>query len=132
MMTHQLTEKEIAQFEQYLIDTEKSRGTIAKYLRDIAKFRLFLSSEKAVDKETAMEFKEYLLKLYNVNTANSVLAALNSLFVFLDWSDCRVKSFKQSKRIFRAEEREMSRSDYLKMLNTAKSEGKERLYYRLC
>ena len=55
--------------------------------------------------------------------------ALNGLFSFLGWRDCRVKPFKQQRCIFRDKERELSEKEYLSLLKAAKQKGNQRLFY---
>lgn len=70
----------------------------------------------------------YLRKLlYAVRSINSMLASLNSLFAWLGWHDCRVKALKTQKQIFCPEEKELSKAEYLRLVNTAKQTGNERL-----
>lgn len=39
-----------------------------------------------------------------------MLVSLNSLFVFLGWSDCRVKSIKLQRHIYCPEEKELTKA----------------------
>ncbi len=60
-------------------------------------------------------------------TINAKLSALNGLFYFLGWEDCRVKFLKIQRRLFREERRELTRGEYDRLLETARSMGRERL-----
>lgn len=124
ILTHELIED----YKKHLRLEEKSPGTVEKYMRDIYHFLNFLPKDKIVDKETVVRYKEELPKCYAVNTANSMLAAVNSLFSFLEWYECRVKAFRQQRRIFRDKERELTKAEYFRLLNTAKAKGNERLF----
>ena len=68
-----------------------------------------------------------LAEHYAVRSVNSMLASLNSLFTFLGWSDCKVKSMKLQRQIYCPEEKELTKAEYLRLVNTAKRKGKERL-----
>ena len=115
-----LNEKRIQSFQQYLNREEKSRATVEKYLRDVRAFAVYVGA-KVVTKEMVMEYKKYLQKEeYAVRSINSMLASLNSLLDFLGWSDCRVKSMKQQKQTYCAEEKELSKAEYLRLLEAAK------------
>lgn len=95
-----LTEKMVADFSAYLKSEEKSENTIGKYLRDVQAFAAYLGGA-AVTKEAVIAYKNKLLsENYAVRSINSMLASLNSLFSFLGWTDCRVKSIKLQRQIY--------------------------------
>lgn len=128
-MHYILTAERINDYHRHLILAERSAGTIQKYLHDIRYFHSFLPSDKRVEKETVIRYKQSLLAGHAVNTANSMLAAVNGLFAYLGWHDCRVKPYRQQRRIFRDKSRELSKPEYLRMLKAAKNNGNGRLFY---
>ena len=128
-MEHILTWEMVREYERHLRLAERSSGTIQKYLHDIRRFYQQLSRGKAVTKEMVIQYKENLAEQYAISTANAILVALNGLFSFLGWFDCRVKPFKQQRCIFRDKERELSEREYLSLLKTAKRKGNQRLFY---
>ncbi len=122
-----LTEKIIGDFSCCLKSEEKSENTLEKYLRDVRAFAAYLGGA-AVTKETVIAYKNKLLsENYAVRSVNSMLASLNSLFAFLGWTDCRVKSIKLQRQIYCSEERELTKAEYMRLVNTAKQKGNERL-----
>lgn len=101
-----LSEELIADFFFYLKSEEKSENTVEKYLRDVRGFAAYLGGAD-VTKETVVAYKGKLIaERYAVRSVNSMLASLNSLFAFLGWSDCRVKSVKLQRQIYCPEEKE--------------------------
>ena len=56
-----------------------------------------------------------------------MLASINSLFVFLGWDDCKVKTIKEQKQIFCPKEKELTKAEYMRLVNTAKQRGNDRL-----
>ena len=56
-----------------------------------------------------------------------MLAALNCLFRFLAWEECRVKFLKIQRRMFREPDRELTRPEYDRLLAAAQAAGLERL-----
>ena len=56
-----------------------------------------------------------------------MLSALNGLFKFLGWNECQVKFLKIQRRLFRDTNRELTRSEYDRLLATAKELGRDRL-----
>ena len=122
-----LTEKVIREFQKHLMLEEKSENTIEKYLRDTRALLLFAKNAE-IDKEIAIAFKQHLLESgYAVRSVNSMLASINSLFDWLGWSDCRVKTLKTQQQIFCPEEKELTKAEYLRLVQTAQQNGNERL-----
>ena len=127
MNGYELTENCLTDYGRYLRAEERSPSTVEKYLRDVRRFARWLSG-RPVTKETAAGWKGHLAALrYAPTTINSMLAALNSLLGFLGWERCRVRFLKVQRRLFRDEGRELSRSDYDRLLETARERGQDRL-----
>ena len=127
MLDRILTKNDILLFKQNMISEEKSNATIEKYIRDIKSFYDF-TDYKAVTKEVVINYKKELVdKGYSVRSVNSMIASINSFFSFLGWFDCRVKSLKIQQEIFRPEEKELSKAEYIKLVKTAKKKHNERL-----
>ncbi len=89
----------IEKYKNYLIDEERSQATVGKYVRDICFFCKWLSGRE-VNKRLVLEYKESLMGEYAPRSVNSVISSLNSLFDYLGWHDCRVKTLKIQKQIF--------------------------------
>lgn len=127
MSEHRLATEQISAYAQYLRAEERSRETVEKYLRDIRSFALWLNGAE-VQKERVAEWKEHLLsERYAPSTVNGKLAALNGLFRFLGWDDCRARFLKVQRRMFRDAQKELTRAEYEQLIEAAKSMGKERL-----
>ena len=56
-----------------------------------------------------------------------MLASLNSLFAFLGWNDCKVKVIKIQRQIYCPEEKELTKAEYVRLINAAKYKKNERL-----
>ncbi len=123
------TKKLIGKFKQYLIEEEKSGATLEKYLRDVTAFFSWCVGSK-VDKMTVLRYKEHLIESnYAPSTVNSVLSSLNSFFEYNEWHGLRVKMIKIQKQIFAERNKELTKSEYEKLLDAAKQKKNERLYY---
>ena len=122
-----LTSEAIDCFKKYLREGEKSENTIEKYLRDVRAFAAYLKSAE-ITKEAVIAYKNKLLsENYAARSVNSMLASLNSLFSFLGWMDCRVKSIKLQRQIYCSEEKELTKAEYIRLVHTAKQKGNKRL-----
>lgn len=122
-----LTQRNIEQFYTWLKTEEKSHNTIEKYIRDVTAFVSFLVGAE-VTKETVIAYKNKLIsENYAVRSINSMLASINSLLVFLGWTECKVKSIKLQRQVYCSEEKELTKAEYTRLVNTAKQKGNERL-----
>ena len=127
MKNRQLTQQQIRAYAHYLQMEEKSGATMEKYLRDIQAFACWLDG-RDISKELTSEWKSHLVSQdYAPTTVNAMLSALNSLLEFLDLRECRVKFLKIQRRLFRDADRELTKDDYQRLLNTAHKLGRERL-----
>ena len=115
-----ITQSQILSFEQYLIREEKSTATVEKYLRDVRAFVVYVG-DKVVTKEIMLAYKKHLqTKEYAVRSINSMLASLNSLLDFLGWQDCKVKAIRLQRQVYCAEEKELTKAEYMRLLEAAK------------
>ena len=117
----------ICAFREHLVMEEKSAHTVEKYIRDIRAFSAFLNG-KAVTKEMVMAYKQRLSEeRYAVRSMNSMLASIHSFLDFQGWQDCRVKSLKLQRSVYCAEEKELTKVEYLRLLAAAKGQPRLRL-----
>jgi len=122
-----LDRERVASYASWLRQEEHAPGTEEKYLRVVKAFAAWLGSQP-VTREAVTGWKEALLaRGYAPTTVNGSLAALNGLFRFLGWDDCRARYLRIQRRLFRDPNREMTRSDYDALTAAARSLGRERL-----
>ena len=114
----------LAEFENHLIEEEKSPLTVTKYTRDVSCFLAFLG-KTPLCKEMTLAFKADLMGRYALASVNSILSSVNCYLKFLRREDCRVRTLKTQRSAFCPEERELSRREYQKLLDC--SAGKPRL-----
>lgn len=120
-----ITAKMIAEFKEHLILEERSVVTIQKYIRDIKAFAEYAS--EAITKETVIAYKKHLQEHYAVRSVNSMLASINSLFVFLGWHDLKVKALKLQQQGYCPEEKELTKAEYTRLCKAAQRRHNERL-----
>ena len=127
MQDYTITGEQLQAFRQRLVWEEKSPATIEKYLRDAAAFTAWLDG-RAASKAAAGAWKAALLEAKLAPaTINIKLAAVNRFLVFLGWPAFRVKPLRIQRRLFRDDSRELTRPEYLRLLETARTQGRERL-----
>ncbi|EHI60264.1 tyrosine-type recombinase/integrase [Hungatella hathewayi] len=126
-----LKEEMLYGYREYLRDEERSLATVEKYLRDVRAFMRYLGEDgmKAceVDREKVREYKMFLREQYKISSANSMLAAVNSFFVFLGWGELKVKLFKVQRAQYSRPETEMTEKDYERLVQAARRRGDDRM-----
>ncbi len=119
-----LTTANLKSYATHLTRNEKAPGTVEKYLRDAGAFFQY-TRNKTITKELAVAYKEKLLKEnYAVRTVNAMLAALNSFLDFLGLNDCKVKNIRTQRRTYCSEEKELTKKEYIRLLESAKANVK--------
>lgn len=117
---------QINQYKDYLYQEEKSINTIKKYIHDLNALCSFLKG-KSITKDALLKWKEYLLTVFAPSSVNSMLAAINN---FLDWigePQYKVKLLRIQKKLFTDAEKELTKQEYIKLVETAEKEKNERL-----
>jgi len=124
MMT--ITNEKILTFREILLNEEKSRATIQKYVRDVTEFSIWLG-EKELSKSIVLEYKEVLKEKYAITSVNSVISSLNSFFECCSLNNLRIKTIRVQKHMFLNTEKELTKAEYERLLRAAKKSGNERL-----
>lgn len=119
--------KILKEFEEYLIQEEREKATIGKYLRDAECFLVWLGNRELSKKQVVLWKEELTEKQYSPITINGKLAAVNKLLLSVGKPECRVKYLKIQRRLFRSTERDLTKEEYNRLVETAFLDGKERL-----
>ena len=121
------TVEQIREFSRYLREEERETATIDKYSRDVKDFFIWLK-DREISRERMGEWRGYLLQAGRKPvTINGKLSALNKFLSFLGRNDCRTKYLKIQRRLFRSTEKQLSKQEYIRLMETAHSLGRERL-----
>lgn len=124
----QFTQQAIESYRRWLIGMERSRGTISQYLRDIQSLYLFLPEGQELDRGQVQLWKASLAeKGLAPSTINAALTAVNGFFRFMHWEELTVRLLRRQKQLFRDNERELTRKEYMRLVQTAARQGKNRL-----
>ena len=126
MKEYRLTVEMENQFIRYLIQEEKSSHTVEKYQRDLKKFVQFLGGQE-VTKDLVIEYKKSLSDRYAATSVNSMLASLNHFMQFAGWLEFKVKQIKLQRQVYCPEEKELTKEEYYRLVNTAKLMKKDRI-----
>ena len=120
MNSRTITVDDIRGFSQHLEHDEKSWATIDKYHRDVMAFWSFAGGE-ALAKEIVMAYKKYLIdQNYAVSSINSMLASVNVFLEYLDLREYKVKNIRTQRQTYCSEEKELSKSEYLRLLDASR------------
>lgn len=132
-----ITKESLIQFHRFLQQEERSTGTIEKYMRDVKNFAVWIKEQSSmssgfscckVTKDTAVRWKQYLLQSGRApSTVNSMLAAVNTYFKFMCWQDLRIKAIRLQKSFFRSSNRELTKTEYEKLISAARRKGDEQM-----
>lgn len=118
----------VRNFKKHLAFEEKSSATIEKYVRDVSTFANWCN-DRELKKELLLEYKQKLIDEYAPASVNSILSSLNMFFEFTQWYELRVRLIKIQKQIFLRKEKELTKTEYERLLSVARKSGNQRLYY---
>ena len=122
-----ITEKMKKEFKNSLVSDEKSRATIEKYVRDVERFQAYVGG-RTITKALVIEYKLHLMAAYTPSSVNSMLAPVNRFLKENGKYDLVVRAIKIQNQPFRAKEKELSKSEYFRLLEAALYENNQRLY----
>ena len=108
---------------------ERSESTVQKYANALTAFYEWLGEDKSVTKERLLLWKAELSAKNAASTVNALISAVNGFCAFLSWDALRVKQVKTQRRIYRDKDRELTKAEYMRLLDAARDKGNPRLYY---
>lgn len=123
-----ITEDLLVKYQKYLYDEEKSAATIKKYMCDLQKLVAFAAGEE-LTKTVMIGYKEMLRddKNYKTSSINSFLVAANRFFEYMGWHELQIKTFKVQKEVFMPENKDLTKDEYKKLVQTAQKLKRERI-----
>lgn len=131
-----LTENDLNQFQNYLFREEKSAATVEKYLRDVRAFFYFIEKQKVaaeLTKEVVIEYKKFLEESgYAVRSINSMLSSINCFLKFMGMAECAVKVIRTQRQIYCAEEKELTKAEYMRLLQAANGNQIKLIMQTIC
>ena len=121
-----ITADHIARYAAHLQEQERAKNTVKKYIHDLNDFMVFLNGQP-ITKGAVIAWKEHLADTYTPATVNSMLAAVNGFFHYMDLAKLSVRPLKVQRPLFCDESREMTRAEYVRLVDAAQRKGNERL-----
>ena len=123
---YSLTTDLINKYVHYLEDQERSYSTIQRYTHDLRELMIY-AGEAPLTKALMISWKNHLAEIYALSTANTMIAAVNGFFAFMNWRELSIKQFKIQKSPFLKEEKELTRQEYIRLVQAAERNTNERL-----
>ena len=121
-----LTDELERRFLENLREHGRTKETISGYRRNLSKLRKSLPEDRELDSEVISNWQKELLKQgYSSSTVNGCTATVNSLLEFAGRQELRVEQVPPDEN---APLPELTRNEYLQLLQTAKHLGKRQTY----
>ena len=126
MDNRKITADLLRRYVLHLREEERADSTIEKYVRDLEALGRHLAG-RPVTKAALIGWKEELAQRHAPATVNSMIAAVNGFLRFMGWRECAVKLLNIQKSLFCDESRELTRSEYARLVRAAEQDGNQRL-----
>lgn len=124
--SYTITPDLIQDYLVYQEEQERSVATIQKYAHDLTDLYLYLNGQP-LNKLVLIGWKQKLTETHAPTTVNSMLTAVNGYLSYMGWSELRIKLLKIQKSLFLDEQKELTRSEYMRLVRVAEQKGNERL-----
>ena len=124
--SYTITPDLIQDYLVYQEEQERSAATIQKYAHDLTDLYLYLNGQP-LNKLVLIGWKQKLTETHAPTTVNSMLTAVNGYLSYMGWSELRIRLLKIQKSLFLDEQKELTRSEYMRLVRVAEQKGNERL-----
>ena len=116
--------KMLKSYSDALAKNERSSATIEKYTRNRKRFFDWIG-ERELSKELVIQWKATLTGA--PSSINGEISAVNSLLVYLGHADWKVRQVKTQRRTYRAKEKNLTKTEFERLVRTAEAQGNYRL-----
>lgn len=117
--------KQLDGYIMYLGNKERSRQTRKQYRKDVEDFLRYLGGGP-LTKEAVIEYKEMLMRDHLPASVNTKLAAVNGFLGYIGEETKKVRHVKQQTCAYLPRARELTRSEYNKLVRIAERKGDEK------
>ncbi len=122
----QITPEIIQDYLEAMIAKGRSKATIDSYGAALSAFYEFLPEDKAMDRETTIQWRDFLQESeYSQRTINARMSILNSFLQYLGKREWQYIGQQMQPDDIQPE---ITRTEYLRLLQAAKQMNKERTY----
>lgn len=121
-----ITTERIKDYVVFLHEQERSEATVQKYAHDLTALAVFLDGAP-VTKGLLLAWKEVLMGKYAPASVNTMLVAINGFLSFCGFREFRLRPLKIQRALFLAGEKELTRAEYVRLVQAAKRKENERL-----
>lgn len=121
-----ITDKNIKGFMEYLREQEKSKSTISSYKRELFSLQMFLD-EKPLTKSSLLAYKEIISAQYAPSSCNVSISDINGFLGYIGRKDLAIKPVRVQRKVFEEAGKELTKSDYNKLIRAAQVNGQGRL-----
>lgn len=129
MSGYRIQESAIKDYIDHLRSNERSPATLQKYQRDLQRFATWMASQDGnrLTKAAVVAYKAELCTQYAPTSVNSILAAVNGFLTHVGLAVFRVKPLRIQRVLYADDGRELTRTEYLRLVSAARVRGDERL-----
>ena len=120
-----MTEDDISAFLRSLKANGRSAGTIEEYKNSLHTLSSFLPADKQIGPDTLRQWRQSMIDRYSIRTINARISAANSFLLFYGR---RGLTLSGQLKAADGPQPELTRKEYLRLLQAAKLLRKERLY----
>lgn len=121
-----ISQQVLNDFFEWMLNKGSKPGTVKQYRLCLGHFYEDLPEGKTIYADTIVNWREDMLaKGYAPRTVNVTISAANRLLDYLGRRDLQTMERAETKK---PEVPELSRAEYLRLLGTAKAQGKEKAY----
>lgn len=119
-----ITNVHLITFRRKMIESEMADGTVERYMGIISQFSSWLGN-RDISKDILLEWRKTLD--FSPATINVAVSAINKMLDILELGQLKLKQVRVQKSIYCSEEKELSITEYERLVQTAEKEGKLRL-----
>lgn len=117
----------LERYQGWLTHREYSPATVEKYSRTLHRFFQETGAGERPEREMVAAWRDSLVERgYSPATVNVMVAAVNDYQESVDNPQGKAKPLKRQRRVFSDAERELSRGEYFRLLEAARSSGDKR------
>ena len=121
-----ITMERIVRYLKELREQERTEATVEKYRASLCKLLRFVENA-ALTKSLLIAWKEAMIEKNAPASVNAALAAVNGYLKYFGWNELCVKPLKIQRSVFLDEKKELTRTEYARLVEAAGRKENQRL-----